>query len=101
MKMKTVNINTMTTLDKIQAVLTPMQIRKIKVDFEFIKEEYEAQNINSSSFKQKTEMVSFNTRKNLEFIQSETWKMFGGSGMVMINQAIEELCGNFELNMYK
>ena len=91
----------MNNLEKIQAVLTPMQIRKIKVDFEFIKDEYEAQNINSPKFLQKTEMVSVNTRKNLEYIQLMTWRLFGGGGMVMVNQAIEALCGEFELNMYK
>ena len=91
----------MTTIEKIQSVLPPMQIRKIKVDFEFIKDEYEAQNINSPKFLQKNEMVSANTRKTLEYIQLRTWELFGGGGMVMVNQAIEALCGKFELNMYK
>lgn len=81
----------MTTLEKIQEVLTPMQIRKMKADLELSKEEY-ISDYESSKFRLLTEIVSQNTRKNLEKIQFETWKKYGGSGMVLTHIAIKTLC---------
>jgi hypothetical protein len=91
MKNATKNTATMTTLEKIQAVLSPMQIRKMKADLELAKEEYTS-NYQSSKFRLLTELVSQNTRKNLEAIQFETRRLFGSSEMVLTNTAIKALC---------
>jgi hypothetical protein len=83
-------ISDMTTLEKIQAVLTPMQINKIKADIELAKQEYRA-NYNSHKFRLLTELLSVNTRKNLEAIEFETWKKFGAAEMILTSVAIKEL----------
>jgi hypothetical protein len=89
--MKNSNKNTtMTTLEKIQAVLTPMQINKIKADIELAKKEYNS-NYESPKFRLLTELLSNNSRKNLQAIEFETWKMFGASEMVSTNETIKEL----------
>ena len=69
------NTTTMTTLEKIQSVLTPMEINIILVDHQFVIDEFRAQDINSKSFKQIYEMTSVRTEKLLNKLHRISFKM--------------------------
>ena len=65
----------MNNLEKIQAVLTEKEIRIIKTDLEFVKDEFNNQNINSNSYKQVYEMISYRSHKLSEIAWKLSYKM--------------------------
>jgi len=81
----------MKTIEKINTVLLPTEVRKIKADLMLAVPEFNSQDVNEDSFCTLTELISVNSRLNLDRLQKETWKIYGGSGMVTVYQAIDEL----------
>lgn len=65
----------MTTIEKIQKVLTDQEIRTILIDHQFVIDEFRAQNTNSKSFKQIFELTSVRTEKLLDKLHRISFKM--------------------------
>ena len=84
----------MTTLEKIQKVLTAQEIRTILIDHEFVIDEFRAQDINSDSFKQIYEMTSLRTEKLLDKLHRVSFKM---GITVLPNAARFAIFGDFSI----
>ncbi len=76
----------MTTLNKIQTVVTSTEISLIEMDFRMFSDDFNNQSL--ENFQTLTSMFDPMTRDIMQKIQSETHRLYGASGMVLTSQIL-------------
>ena len=81
----------MSTIEKIESILTERQIRGIKADLSIEWDYYNNQDENSVNFQLITSLISARSRNNLDLVQKMSWKLYGHNGMILVDEAIKVL----------
>lgn len=79
----------MTTQEKIKSVITKNEIYHIELDFRVNIDKYNSQKMNN--FQPIEFMFDPPTKAIMQKVQSETHKLYGGSGMVLTSQILSAL----------